>query len=409
MRVENVNLFDPAIQEDWYPAYDTLREGAPVYRVPGTSMYVLTRYADIHHVVRRSDLFSNEHVKHGGEPLLLHATARDHYAAHGWERVHPISSDPPVHKHYRALVDPFFQGKGLARVRGFVETTTHRLIDGFAGAGEVEFVAAFAMPLPVTVITWLIGFPLADMPKLKDWSWWWALPFARGLSETQELTVARKGVEFQHYIKAALDDRRRAPRDDILTHLTQASYNGERPLTDAEMIGIVDHLYIGGNETTTFSLTSAMWLMLREPEVYARLLADRSAETMRTFVEEVLRLESPTQGLYRVAVTDTEIGGVAIPKGAMLHLRFAAANRDAAEFPEPARLDLGRTNAARHMAFSQAEHHCPGAPLSRLEMNVALPILLERLPGLRLTPGANDFRHAPGFVLRALTELHLSF
>lgn len=403
MRLEDVNLFAAETQEDWYPAYDVLREEAPVYRLPGSNMFVLTRYADIHHVVRQPELFSNELVRHGGEPLLHHAAARDHYAAHGWERIHPISSDPPTHRHYRALVDPFFQGRGLARVRGFIEDTANRLIDGFAG-GEAEFVAAFAVPLPVTVITRLIGFPLEDMPRLKDWSYWWALPFARGLTEEQELTVARKGVEFQHYIKARLDERRREPRDDLLSHLLTARYAGERPLSEAEMIGIVDHLYIGGNETTTFSLTSGLWLMLREPGLAERLRG-APAETMRTFIEEVLRLESPTQGLYRVATADTEIGGVAIPRGAMLHLRFAAANRDPREFPEPATLDLERGNAARHMAFSQAEHHCPGAPLSRLEMAIAFPLLLERLPGLRLAEGRNDFRHAPGFVLRALNAL----
>jgi cytochrome P450 len=412
--VADVNLFDPAIQEHWYPAYDVLRAQAPVYKVPGLNLYVLTRYEDIHRVVRRSDLYSNMGEKYGGEPLLVYPEARAIFDERGWPRQFPLSTDPPIHKQYRALVDPFFQGKGLARVRTFAEQTVHQLIDGFAGAGEVEFVSQFAVPLPVTLITWLIGFPLEDMPQLKDWSYWWALPFARGLTLEQELTVAEKGVAFQHYIKRHLDDRRAHPREDILTALVQAELDDvdrgvKRPLTDQEIICIVDHLYIGGNETTTFSLTSGLWLMLREPAIYQRLLADRSSETMRTFIEEVLRLESPTQGLYRTAIVDSEIAGVTIPKGATLHLRFAAANRDPAEFPDPERLDLDRPNAARHMAFSQAEHHCPGAPLSRLEMAIAFPILLERLQDLRFTPGANDFTHLPGFVLRALKELRVSF
>ena len=127
------------------------------------------------------------------------------------------------------------------------------------------------------------------------------------------------------------------------------------------------------------------------------------------FVEEVLRLESPTQGLYRTVTRDTEIRGVAVPKGATVHLRFAAANRDAAVFKDPECLDLARPNAIRHMAFSQGEHHCPGAGLSRLEQNIAFTALIERLPNLRLTPGGNDFEHLPGFVLRALKSLSVSF
>jgi cytochrome P450 len=412
VRIEDVNLFDPATQENWYPTYDLLREEAPIYKVPGLNLYVLTRYADIHHVVRRSDLFSNQGEKYGGEPLLVYPEARAIFEREGWVREFPLSTDPPIHKHYRALVDPFFQGKGLNRVRAFIAQTVDQLIDGFVSEGRVEFVSQFAVPLPVTVITWMIGFPLEDMPKLKDWSYWWALPFARGLTLEQELTVARKGVEFQHYIKSYIDARRAQPKDDILSALVQARLAdpaGERPLTDQEIICTIDHLYIGGNETTTFSLTSGFWLMLREPAIYQRLLADPSPEIIRTFVEEVLRLESPTQGLYRTVVSDTEIGGVALPKGATLHLRFAAANRDPREFANPAQLDLDRDNAARHMAFSQAEHHCPGAPLSRLEMTMAFPLLLERLKDLRFAPDANDFSHMPGFVLRALKELNLEF
>jgi cytochrome P450 len=411
--VADVNLFDPATQENWYPTYDLLRAEAPVYKVPGLNLYVLTRYEDIHMVVRRSDLYSNQGDKYGGEPLLLHPEARAIFEREGWVREFPLSTDPPVHKLYRGLVDPFFQGKGLNRVRAFATDTVHDLIDGFYATGEAEFVQAFAVPLPVTVITWLIGFPLEDMPKLKDWSYWWALPFARGLSLEQELTVARKGVEFQHYIKHFIEARRADPRDDIISSLVHVRFpdplKGERGLTDQEIICIVDHLYIGGNETTTFSLTSGLWLMLREPEIYQRLLTDRSAETMRTFIEEVLRLESPTQGLYRTAIVDSDISGVHIPKGATLHLRFAAANRDPAEFACPHALNLDRDNAARHMAFSQAEHHCPGAPLSRLEMAIVFPILLERLQQLRFSEGRNDFTHMPGFVLRALKELNVRF
>jgi len=400
------DLFSAEASKTWYQTYRELQETAPVYKVPDLNMFVLTRYEDIAAVVRDSETFSNEREKYDGEPLLLFPEARDIYAKKGWPKLFPLAVDPPEHKKYRALVDHFFLGEALERARPLVEKIVHELIDGFANDGEVEFVSAFAEPLPTTVITALMGLPLEDMPQLKAWSNAWAAPFARGLSLDQEIWVAEEGVAFQAYLKSHIDDRRRAPKDDIISHLVSAKLD-DRLLTDAEIISMLDHLYIGGNETTTFSLTSGMWLMLREPEIYQRLLAE--PKKIRVFIEETLRLESPTQGLYRTVTRDTEIRGVAIPKGATLHLRFAAANRDETVFKDPDRLDLDRTNAIRHMAFSQGEHHCPGAGLSRLEQAVAVPALLERLPNLRLTPGKNTFEHIPGFVLRALGSLNLSF
>lgn len=410
---ETIDLFDPATQEDWYPTYERMRDEHPVFRIPGTQIYVLTRYADIIQVVREPKLFSVEHERLGGDLLIKHPEARAYYRTHGLGsetgrgRWSPLSSDPPVHRMYRALVDRFFQGKALLSMRPMIERLTDELIDTFAQAGQVELVSAFAEPLPVTIITTVLGLPLEDIPQLKSWSAAWAAPFARGLSLEQEVDVARQGVDFQNYIRDIANQRRRAPREDVISHLVRAKIGDGRALSDHEVASIIDHLYIGGNETTTFAITSGMWLMLRDPEIYRAIVADRSR--IPTFAEEVLRLESPTQGLYRTASEDTEIRGIPIPKGATIHLRFAAANRDAAVFPDPDKLDLHRLNASRNLAFSQGEHHCPGAGLSRLEQVVAYERLLERLPNWHLTPGANDFTHLPGFVLRALNHLNLSF
>ena len=147
--------------------------------------------------------------------------------------------------------------------------------------------------------------------------------------------------------------------------------------------------------------------MLRDPSIYQALRDDFSR--IPKFVDEALRLESPTQGLYRTATVDTEIGGVAIPKGSTIHIRYGAANRDPDMFSCPAKLDLERENAHRHLSFSQGEHGCPGAPLSKLEQVIAYEHLIKRLPNLHLTPAVNTFAHHPGFVLRGIKELYLSF
>ena len=400
------DLFGSEANKTWFETYRRLREQAPVYQVPDTNLFILTRYDDIAMVVRDSESFSNEADKHGGEPLLLCPEARAIYEKRGWPKAFPLSVDPPEHKRFRALVNHFFTGARLEASRPLIEYHVHRLIDALPDSDEVEFIAAFAEPLPAAVITDLLGLPHEDSEDLKRWSYAWALPFARGLSREQEIWVAEQGVEFQHYLKGHIDARRAEPREDIITELAHARFD-DRPLDDGEIIAMIDHLFIGGNETTAFALASAMWLMLRDRPIYEALCADTSR--IKGFVEEVLRLESPTQGLYRTATRDTEIRGVPIPKSATIHMRFAAANRDPDVFEEPDCIRFDRPNAMRHMAFSQAEHHCPGSGLSRLEMQIATEAIIKRLVNLRLPEDRNDFEHHPGFVLRALKKLNIAF
>jgi cytochrome P450 len=238
------------------------------------------------------------------------------------------------------------------------------------------------------------------------------MPFSRGLTAEQEMYVAEEGVAFQRYIWEHLQEKRRHPADDVLSHLATASFNdlerGEaRPLTDGEIVNLIDHLFIGGNETTTFAITSGLWLLTSHPGVERRLRDQ--PELVPTFVDEVLRLESPTQGLWRGVARDVEIGGVLIPKEATVHIRYGAANRDPGMFSDPDDLALERANAGRHLAFGAGEHRCPGEGLSKLEQRIAVELFLEQMRNLRFTPGRNDFEHHRGFWLRALKSLHVSF
>jgi cytochrome P450 len=405
MRVEDVDLYSSEIPDSWYPTYDLLREEARVYRIPDSDVYVLTRYEDIVHVIKNTTLFPNG--MKGNEKLMGSEEANKIYAEQGLGRVSPISSDPPVHRKYRKIVDPPFSTQTAQGYRDRIERLANELIDDFVDDGECDFFEAFCTPLPVVVITELLGLPLEDVPKLKQWSAMWVRPFSRGLNEAEEVEVARSGVEFQNYLLEKVQACRENPGNDVMAHFVTAEFAGERPLTDKEIVNMIEHLYIGGNETTTFALSSGMWLLLDHPTAYEELAADRGL--IRGFVEEVLRYESPTMGLYRFAAEDTEIGGHQIPAGSTMHIRFAAGNRDPRMFSDPEVFDLHRQNAWRHMAFSLGEHHCPGAGLTRVEQNVAWEVLLKRLPNLRLTPGKNDFTHRPGFVLRALKDLHISW
>jgi cytochrome P450 len=397
----HVDLFSVETQEDWYPTYQYLRDEQPVYLVPGTNEYVISRYDDIMHVLRHQKTFPT------GASKRRSPAAQQVYDRGGWERMTPLGTNPPVHRHYRELVDHFLGGDGLDQWRPFIEQSIDELFAEFEGDGHVEWIAQYSAKLPSRVITYMLGLPLEHIEQLRSWSSAWVLPFIRKLEPDEDVWVAEQVVEFYDYLQAAIAEKRSNPGNDIITALTQASFAGERSLTDQEIITIVDHLFIGGNETTTFAMASGLWILLREPGLYDLLAGDRAR--IPALVEEVLRIESPTQGLWRTVAEDAVIDGVAIPAGSTVHLRYASANRDERVFACPAHVDLDRPNSGRHMAFSLGEHHCPGAGLTRLEQALTFEAIFDHLSNPRLSPGRNDFSHIPMFAMRSLRELHIDF
>ena len=404
---DDVDLFDPKTQEDWYPAYDVLREQAPVWRMPGTRTYVLTRYEDVSLVLRRTDLFGRGGAPDAPARSIPSRTAAI-YREKGWPRTTYLAVEPPEHRKYRDLVDGFFSVTGAELRRPLITRMVDELLDPIAERGTCEFKREFATPLPVRVITHMMGFRQEDIPQLKVWSEAWVLPVRGDITPDEEVYAGEQGVAFQRYIFETMQDKRRQPDDSVISHLVnEARFDGQRPLRDEEVICMADHLYIGGNETTTFALTNAMYLLLSVPGVYETLRADPSK--VSGFVEEALRMESPTMGLNRVVNADTEIAGVAIPRGSTVHLRYAAANRDQRAFPDPTCLDVDRQNSHRHVAFSMGETHCPGAGLSRLEQNIAFTTILARLADLHFLPGRNDFTHDHNFTLRSMKQLWIGF
>ncbi len=404
---DNINLLDPAVQEDWYPSYSKLQEQAPVCFMPDLNMYFVTKYSDVHYIVRHPEIFTNQGGVISTEPLVTDPEARAIYKEHGFDRMFPLSLDPPHHRKYRKMIDSALSRNGVRKYEPYIHEVVSHLIDQWADKGQVEFISEFCDPLPRMVISTLLGFPVEDIPQLIVWSTAWVRVWEGELSKEDQLDVARKGVEFQNYIIEKVREKRANPQDDLISELANASFEGERPLTDAEIISMIDHLFIGGNETTTFAIASGMWLLLSNPEQLAKVRADRSL--IKNMVEEILRLESPTQGMPKITTEDVELSGVAIPKGSIVHVRYAAANRDPDKFECPHAMDVTRKSAGSHMAFSQSIHSCPGATLSRVEIAIAFEHLLDRLDDLEFTPGENDFTHLPGFVLRALKTLSINF
>lgn len=411
-KAAEIDLMDPVVQENWFEAYDVLRAESPVYYMPQLGMYVLTGYDEIETVLRRPELFSGGPDIQDVEPLVKFPEARALYDEKGWTRYTPLSENLPMHRRYRALVDPKLSAAEIRRREPFVRGVINELIDTWIDQGEIEFMKAFAEPLPMIVIAELLGFPRMDLPQLKVWSAAWVLPFSRGLTLEQELDAVEKHIELQHYIHDAMQHKRKQPGDDILSHLLQvemedADTGERRKLTDTEIIGITDHLLIGGNETTAFAIANGLWLLFRHPEMEAALRADPAK--IKNFVEETLRIESPTQGLFRYVSEDTELAGVPLAKGTMLSIRYGAGNHDPARFPDSNQPDLARKNAGRHLAFGLGERVCPGATLSRLEQNWAWEILLERIAKFHPVPEKDTYEHIKGMWMRALGQIHLRF
>ena len=250
----HVDLFSVETQENWYPTYQYLRDEQPVYRVPGTNDYVVSRYDDIMHVLRHQKTFPT------GASKRRSPAAQEVYDRDGWERMTPLGTNPPIHRHYRDLVDQFLGGSGLEQWRPFIEQSIDQLFADFEGDGHVEWIAQYSSKLPSRVITHMLGLPLEDLDQLRAWSSAWVLPFIRQLEPEEDVWVAEQVVEFYAYLRAAIADKRSNPGNDIVTSLAHANFAGERSLTDQEIITIVDHLFIGGNETTTFAMASGLWI-----------------------------------------------------------------------------------------------------------------------------------------------------
>ncbi len=399
-----LNPYHTDVIECPYPMYERMRETG-VYHLESADVWIVTRWDDVQFVLKRADLFSNLSglEPHGLPPEQLRL-ARETGAL--------PASDPPEHSHYRRLAGPWLSLRGLQPFEPRVRAVIDGLIDRFIDDGEVELGKQFSTPLTVLVFVELMGIGDEDILRVTGWvnDTIEIMGAAFGLVERERLAeLSASGEEFRRYLLALAEDRRRHPRGDMLTHLVTAPMAGfgGRALHEQELQGMLVTLLMGGTETTLNMVDSGMWLLLEHPDLLAEIRADHSL--IPQFVEEALRIESPVQQLQRRAITDTEIGGVAVPAGARIAVFYAAANRDPAHWDAPDTFDIHREEAKRHIAFGAGVHYCIGAPLARMEGRIAFERLLTRLANIRYSPGRNDFRHSPNHVIRGFRELWLQF
>ncbi len=420
VQLEDVDLFSPGAQEYWYEAYDILHEQAPVHRIPGagfepgTDAFILSKHEDIARVVRDEQRFPvitslgvQQVLAAGGDPFEL-PNITTLVASMTTLRPNPAL----WRAHRQELTDPWV-GPGAGRNRPMIERVANELMDRWVDRGEVEFVSEFAQPLPHTVMANILGWPLADLKLLKYFGDGTVKPFVYGSGHNNVLTEEESRSqfevleEFKRYTTDLIRDKRKTPGEDMISFLTQVEYSPlQRKLKDLEINGIVYAMVIGGLETTQYALAEQVQLLIEREGVWDELKADRAK--VRAFTEEGMRLRSPTQGLStRITSQDEVFQGVHVPKGAYLHLRWAAANIDPEEWQAAQELKLDRRAATRHLTFSQGPRVCPGAHLSRLEQTIAWHTLLDRVERFAYAPD-NDFLHQPGIMLGTL-KLNLTF
>jgi len=392
------HLLDPEVLANPYPLYQRLRTEDPVHWDPFLHAWVVTRYADVVTVFQRF--------------LADRTYTPEQLSALGMSALSPIAEvmvrqmlfmDPPTHTRIRSLAAKAFTPRRVERLRTHIEEIVDDLLDAVERKGEMDVIADLAYPLPAIVTAELLGVPPADRDQLKAWSEDFAEMLGNFQHNPERIARVLKSVEgMLAYFREAVSRDRVEPTEGLIHALRTAEIDGDR-FTDDEVVANTIVTMVGGQETTTNLIGNGMLALLRHEDQLERLKADMSL--IPSAVEELLRYESPSQHTARLAPDDVELGGKAIRKRQAVIAVMGAANRDPARFPDPDRLDIGRADN-RHVAFGWAGHFCFGAPLARIEGQVAFQKLLARFGGVRLSPGAITWRHNLG--LRGLTELRVS-
>lgn len=328
------------------------------------------------------------------------------------QEAHPIvnalfTADPPVHTRHRKLLSKALSPRRVRALEPHIRTIAEDLLKAFSDQGVVDLLPQFAVPLPVTVIADVLGVEREDMWTFKEWGDLMISGNIDILSHEQRRRVARAVVELHRYFVPRIEDRRKAPRNDLLSEMVNATEAGEVPLSTAELLPIIDQVLLAGHETTTNLIGNGTLVLLHDPELADRLRGDLSL--VERFVEEVLRWDPPIQCTYRRATRNVEVAGVGVREGDMVVPVWGAAGYDVTQFPEPQTFDIDRPNVRKHMGFGHGPHFCAGAELARLEARIAFELLLTQLPGLRLDEAQSDLSHLPSFASRGYKRVVLQF
>jgi pimeloyl-[acyl-carrier protein] synthase len=383
----------PAFRRDPYPYYDLLRNAAPVFYWETWGIFFLTRHDDC------SELLRDNRLAHSsmGEPSVEQSALSTMQS--NWM----LFKNPPDHTRLRSLVHKAFTPRMVEQLRGIIQTITNQLLDKVQANRQMELIADLAYPLPVTAIAEMLGIPEQDRHTFHEWS----DALARSLDLTEDPAVYERATQaaatFTAYLRELANRRRVEPRNDLISALVAVEEGGDH-LSEAELYGTCSLLLIAGHETTINLIGNGTLALLQHPE-QLRLLQQNPA-LIKATIEELLRYDSPVQMTSRLVLEEMEIRGQHLRPGQQVSFMLGAANRDPAVFANPGMLDITRKNNP-HLAFGGGIHYCLGAPLARLEGQIALETLLRRMPSLTLATETPVYRD--NYVLRGLEALPVTF
>jgi cytochrome P450 len=420
---EKIDIYrDQSLIKDPYPYFDHLRQQSPVQPEPQHGTFLMTGYEEALAVYHDVETWSSANSVTGPFPGFDPPLEGDDVTEQIEQQRDklPFSDqlptfDPPKHTQHRGLLMRLLTPKRLRENEEFMGRLADRQIDEFIDRGKVEFMREYASPFALLVVADLLGVPESDQPRFREQLQGPEALTNAGLGSPEEgETLAHKPLEFLYdAFTNYIEERRREPRNDVLTLMAQATYPDGSTPDVPDVVRIAANLFAAGQETTA-KLMGAMFLILAERPDLQKLLREERPR-IPNFVEETLRMESPVKGDFRVARRKTTVGGVDIHAGTTVFVLNGAANRDPRMFENPSEFDVDRANARQHLTFARGPHVCPGAPLARAEARISVERWLDRFTDIRIDedkhgpPNARDYRYAPTYILRGLNRLFLEF
>jgi cytochrome P450 len=408
-QLEGFDPYSAAFLRDPYPTLERARRECPVFYYAPMDYWVLTRYEDVARAVGDHQTFSSAVWRTVPRPPEFAGRVPENLMGESF-----INLDPPVHTVSRKNANRAFTRSLVAQQEPHIRRIANAAVDRFAADGECDLMQDFCYPVSLRTIVGLLGLPEADMPLFRQWTedvFSLMTPGGPGADDSTSKPMARAEVlerygrvaEAYAYYQAFVDARRESPADDLTSALVHArGADGQVLLETGRIVVHMIELTAAGHDTTANLIGNTVALLDETPDQKAEVLRDPGL--LENAVEEALRIRATSPRMFRITTSDVEIGGVRIPAGSPVCLQFGAANHDDAHFADPDVFDIHRANADEHFAFGRGRHFCMGAPLARLEARIALEVLYERIPGLRLVPGA-DRRYIPLTTLD--TFLHL--
>lgn len=405
-----------ALLQNPYPFYKLLREQGPVVQEPDYGVYLVSTLDAIREVNRQPELFSSVLVANAPYvklPCPLDKIAEYRQSTPFGDKI--LSNDPPDHTRHRKLINRFFTTARVRQLEARVREIVNEVIDTFIDDGEVEFVTGFAHMVPRLVVGELIGLPPADQAHFKaffeDRLKVMAEAAAQPLSGFQERMQNQDGLTedafLRDYFIRAIEARRRQPSEDLMSELANARFEDGSEVPLESVVSMISLLYAAGGDANTPELmTNAMLVLLERPELERAARSDPAL--VKDIIEEVLRYDTPVPGVFRIALEDTSVAGVPIPKGGIVMVVYASANHDEDYFECPEAFEPGRESRHPHLGFGLGVHFCPGAPLARLEGQVAVQEILRRMTTIRRLEGG-PVPYVPSVIQRIPIRLRLGF